>query len=410
MEKEIQELTSLVKEVQGQVEGYKSELASLKEKGVDKDGLKEFTDKIEASEKAQDALKEELAEFAANLEKNSKQESQNKSLGSQIEAGLLKSAELMKGLQEKGGNGFTPVVGLSLKAAGTMSTSNYSGGTVGLTQMEGGLALVARRSPYLRQIMNFGFTNKRYVAWAEQTARDGGAGSTAEGAAKTQADFDVVETNKIVEKITVYHKASKEMLDDIDYMGAEINNDGMSLLELKLDSLLYNGDGVTPNIKGIVTYATAFSVAASALADTITAANRFDAIRAAVWQCQAANFQPNYVLLNPIDVAVMDLTKLTDGQYVLPPFSSINGMTIAGLKVVINNGVTAGDFLVGDFTKANLRMREDVMFAVGYENDDFTKNLVTILGEMRAVHYVKAVHTTAFVKGTFTTAIAALQV
>ncbi len=45
---------------------------------------------------------------------------------------------------------------------------------------------------------------------------------------------------------------------------------------------------------------------------------------------------------------------------------------------------------------------------VGYVNDDFTKNLVTILAEMRAVHYVKSNHYGAFVKGDFATAIAAL--
>ncbi len=45
---------------------------------------------------------------------------------------------------------------------------------------------------------------------------------------------------------------------------------------------------------------------------------------------------------------------------------------------------------------------------VGYENDDFTKNLMTILVEARTVHYIKNNHLNAFVQGDFATAIAAI--
>jgi hypothetical protein len=42
---------------------------------------------------------------------------------------------------------------------------------------------------------------------------------------------------------------------------------------------------------------------------------------------------------------------------------------------------------------------------VGFVNDDFTKNLITVLAEMRATHFVKSNHYGAFVKGDFATAI-----
>ena len=50
-----------------------------------------------------------------------------------------------------------------------------------------------------------------------------------------------------------------------------------------------------------------------------------------------------------------------------------------------------------------------VAVQMGYENDDFTKNLVTILAEARAVHYVKTNHLAAFVYGDFSDAITALE-
>jgi hypothetical protein len=75
---------------------------------------------------------------------------------------------------------------------------------------------------------------------------------------------------------------------------------------------------------------------------------------------------------------------------------------------VENPGVPVGDFYVGDFTKANLRIREEMNVQVGYVNDDFTKNLVTVLCETRAAAFVKSNHYGAIVKGNFTTAKAAL--
>ena len=86
------------------------------------------------------------------------------------------------------------MVNLDIKAAGTMTiTGNYSGGTVGLSSLEQGLNRIVRRRPYLREIINVAGTTSKYVVWIEQANADGGAGMTAEGAAKSQADFDLVE-------------------------------------------------------------------------------------------------------------------------------------------------------------------------------------------------------------------------
>jgi HK97 family phage major capsid protein len=106
----------------------------------------------------------------------------------------------------------------------------------------------------------------------------------------------------------------------------------------------------------------------------------------------------------------MELIKTTQGEYTYPMiYVNANGESrIKGIPVVTNTGVTAGTFLVGDFTKSNLRMREELNIQVGFVNDDFTKNLFTILCEARATHYVKTNHYKAFVKGSFATAKTAL--
>jgi HK97 family phage major capsid protein len=292
-----------------------------------------------------------------------------------------------------------------------MTLGNYSGGTVGLSQWDPSFALVARRSPFLRQIVNVKPISKTYAAWAEQRNRDGGAGATAEGSAKTQADFDIVEANKKVEKITSYIKASRESLDDVEFLQSEINNDLMSLVNLKLDADLLSGNGTTPNLKGILEYATAFS-APTGTGNAVDNANTFDALRAALLQVELAYFQPNYIIMHPTDVALCDMIKVgaSANEYINAPFGTqFSFRSFYGVPIVANAGMTRGDILVGDFTKSNLGIREDVNISIGYDSDDFTKNLITILAEMRAVHYIKTNHTGAFVKGTISTIKTALE-
>jgi HK97 family phage major capsid protein len=352
-------------------------------------------DEIDARVKSIDAHMAEQKKFAQT--DNSK-----KSFG-EIVTSSIKADDLLKVKNNK-----SESLNFDVKAAATITTGNYSGGTVGLTSWDPSFTRVARRNPFLRQIVTVRPVSDKYVAWAEQANRDGGAGNTAEGAAKSQADFDIVETSKLVEKITAYTKASKESLADISFLQSEINNDLLSLIELKLDTDLLMGSGVSPVMKGINEYATAF--AAGGLANSMTPANEFDVLRAAIYQVENAYHQPSYILLNPIDVAKIDMLKDANNNYLTHNAGSqFMFRAFYGVPVIANNGVTAGSFFVGDFSKSNLGIREEVNIQIGYENDDFTKNLVTILAEMRAVHYIKTNHTAAIVKGTFAVGKAVLD-
>lgn len=355
-------------------------------------------DEVDARVKAIDAHLAEQKKFAQD------QSNGQKNFGELVADELKSKASDIQRLSAKEINS----VNMAIKAAATMTRGNYSGGTVGLTTWDPSFALVPRRNPFLRQIVNVRPVSTQYVAWAEQANRDGGAGQTAEGAAKSQADFDIVEANKKVEKITAYTKVSKEALADISFLQSEINSDLLSLINLKLDTDLLMGGGVSPAMKGINEYATAF--AAGGLANSMTPATELDVLRAAIWQVENAYFQPNYILLNPIDVAKIDMLKDGNDNYLTHQAAGqFMFKSFYGLPVIANNVVTAGSFFVGDFSKSNLGIREEVNIQVGFENDDFTKNLVTILAEMRAVHYIKSNHTAAIVKGTFASAKSVLD-
>lgn len=324
------------------------------------------------------------------------------SLGEMLES---KKSELSAKRKQNGGS----FLEFEIKAAANMTIgTNYSGGTVGLTTWDSEIARPPQRRPFLRQLVSNRPVSSLYVAWAEMANRDGAADTVAEGAKKPQIDFDIVEASKKVEKIAAFIKASKESLDDIPYLRSEINQELGEQINLKLDQQIYSGDGTTPNLKGIITYAPTISVVGLPFATGVVTPNRADALVVAEAVVQNSLYTPNYALVNPLDLAMMRLSKNADGDSVNQVYVADNFLMVGGLRIVANTGVPVGNFLVGDFSKDILGIREELNIQIGYENDDFTKNLVTILGEMRAVNYIKSQHVNAFVKGVFATVITAI--
>lgn len=315
---------------------------------------------------------------------------------------LAEKANELKAMKEKSGAS----VQITLKAAGTMALSTNTTGQIPQAEREAGITRIVRRNPFILELVNVGTIMSNVWEWVEQKNADGGAAMTAEGAAKSQADFDLVVASANVKKVTAYIKVTKEMLDDVELMRSEIDQELTELINLKIDEQLLNGTGLTVNLTGITTNATAWAAGAFALA--IPTPTNYDVLATAINQVRVNLFEPTYIVLHPTDVTRMKLSKGSDGHYVLPPFTSIDGTNVEGIRVVANTGVAIDKFLVGDFSKSGVRFKEGLTINVGYENDDFTKNLVTILAEARLVQRVKSNHYGAFVYGDFSDAVTAL--
>ena len=315
---------------------------------------------------------------------------------------LAEKAEDLKAMKEKSGAS----VQITLKAAGTMALSTNVTGQVPQAERESGITRIVKRNPFILQLVNVGTIMSNVWEWVEQKNLDGGSAMTAEGAAKSQADFDLVVASANVKKVTAYIKVTKEMLDDVELMRSEIDQELTELINLKIDDQLLNGSGLTVNLTGITTNATAWAAGPFALA--IPSPSKWDVLRTAINQVRVNLFEPNYIVMHPSDVTAMELSKDSTGQYIMPPFAALDGTIVSGIRVIANTGVTIDKFLVGDFSKSGVRFKEGLTINVGYENDDFTKNLVTILAEARLVHRVKSNHYGAFVYGDFSDAITAL--
>lgn len=297
-------------------------------------------------------------------------------------------------------------VNFVLKAVGNMALTTNTTGQIPQAEREAGITRIVRRQPYILDLVNVGTIMSNLWEWVEQKNQEGGSAMTAEGAKKSQTDFDLVLASASVKKVTAFIKVTKEMLDDVNLLRAEIDQELTELINLRIDDQVLSGVGTGDNLTGIMQNATAWAAGSFAL--TVPTPNNADVLRVAINQAMVNQFQPNYIVLHPSDATAMDLDKGSDGHYALPPFATIDGRIISGVPVVMNTGQTQGTFLVGDFTKSAVRFKEGLTINVGYENDDFTKNFVTILAEARLVHRVKSNHYGAFIKGTFSAAITAL--
>lgn len=297
-------------------------------------------------------------------------------------------------------------VNFVLKAVGNMALTTNTTGQIPQAEREAGITRIVRRQPYILDLVNVGTIMSNLWEWVEQKNQEGGSAMTAEGAKKSQTDFDLVLASASVKKVTAFIKVTKEMLDDVNLLRAEIDQELTELINLRIDDQVLSGVGTGDNLTGIMQNATAWAAGSFAL--TVPVPNNADVLRVAINQAMVNQFQPNYIVLHPSDATAMDLDKGSDGHYALPPFATIDGRIISGVPVVMNVGQTEGTFLVGDFTKSAVRFKEGLTINVGYENDDFTKNFVTILAEARLVHRVKSNHYGAFIKGTFSAAKTAL--
>lgn len=139
-----------------------------------------------------------------------------------------------------------------------------------------------------------------------------------------------------------------------------------------------------------------------------TNANTMDAIRAVIGYMRSGLLVGAItVFMNPIDTANMDMAKATSsGVYQIPPFVTASGRQIAGATIVEDYNIPVGSFQAAFLQYYRILIYKDFTITWGWENDDFTKNLVTAVGEMRIHQFFNDIYTGAFIFDTFANVIA----
>ena len=390
--KKQEELNSLVeaKASKEDIDSMKEELAGIHAKQYDQ---------LNAVLKAQGVMFKKLSVKEVEEPKSFKD-----ALKSNLE-GNLEGLKTLKNSSSANDN-----VKFNIKAVGDMSIAGNTTGQIPQALRIAGLNEIPSRTVRLLDIVSGGAISSNLVEWVYQANQEGTAGQTVEGAVKNQIDFDLIVGSQKVEKTTAFITVTDEMIDDVDFMQTAIQNELTKELLKAVEAQVYGGSGVSPQMNGIKTVATAF--AGGTFAGIVDNANEVDVLTVAMDQIMLANQDaPNYIFMNPSDVTALKMVKVssTDKRYVERLAMVAGDLSLDGTPIIPTTLVTAGEYLIGDFTKSFVLNKQAIAIEIGYNADNFVKNYKTIRAEWRGVTFVKNNDRTAFVTGVFATDKAVLE-
>lgn len=335
-----------------------------------------------AKEKADEALLKlnQLGEQIATLEQKAARDNGKADRAKSIGEQLVES----EGFQSWQASSFSKSArgaDIRIKATLTSATTDAAGSVgdaINQTRVPGILPLPQRRMT-VRDLLTPGQMDGNTLEYVKETGFTNSAAPVAEAAAKPESDvkLDLVTTSAKV--IAHWMKASKQVLSDISQLRSMIDQRLLYGLAYAEELQILSGDGTGQNLNGIIPQASAYS--AQFVVDGETA---IDTIRLAMLQAALAEYPASGTILHPSDWARIETTKDSNGRYIIGNPQGALAPTLWGLPVVPTQAITVDKFLVGAFRLgAQIFDRWDARVEAGYVNDDFTKNLVTILGEER---------------------------
>ena len=283
-----------------------------------------------------------------------------------IQALLQEKAEGLKQIKDRAVNN------VGFKAAGTMlSTTNVTGNT---TMLPPPTVSFIQNPPINEVSTIFAKLPKILISTptlvlADQVDGTESASSTTQGNAKTQVDFSVTASSSIpMRKLTGYVKVSRELVDDIPFMDYQITQFlRKKLTDAITDYILTELAGMSPTTTvGSLTSGSTLSYDLHILPIVTEQMKQLTGYNMDTW------------------IGGIDVVSKMYGQ-------CVNNHPAPGIDYWISKGQTdlfsshqSSGYLTGiDSMMFPVYIYKDIEVSVGYENDDFTKNLATIRGECR---------------------------
>jgi HK97 family phage major capsid protein len=283
-----------------------------------------------------------------------------------IADGIAKGYEEIKAAVRNNGKGFT--YELDQKAVGTMTISNNLTGSV-YTSYVDNPALRSYVNPHLRSVFNIIPVSTGSVSFprGNTPVGEGSFGKQTEGSAKPAVDYDLTVVNTALSFIAGYAKVSRQMIDDLPFLQAYLQQSLIEDFQKAEDTYYLN------------------AIAASATAGSSSGANTAEKFIDYLAQLGALNWTANLALTTHAGWAGLLKTKGSD--YSVPGGMVIdqNGnVRIAGVPVVPHSLVTASKIYVMDTTKFAIAQQSGLSVrSTEFDQDDFIKNLITFRCEAR---------------------------
>ena len=356
-----------------------------------------ISDYVKNIQKQANACEAELKEI--KKQKGIKPESTQDQIKSLVESDEFKSAV-------KNANKAQFVI----KAANDLLTSDWTAdsGTVGLPQLD--IPGVTRHPWKANPI--YAAVNKRTVAmehevrYTEELTRSDAAATKAEGSQYAQSGATWIAKKLDFYDVGHYVKATRENLEDAQFARETMNDLLYNGLLRALEYKLLLGTG-SSDIKGLSVYAKTFAkptglnAVANATIDNVLRAAKLQVAQGySATDTNKMGYPANVGLIGPATMANRELEKDSVGR----PFISYGSpANVAGMSILESWDLTetadSQTYLVGDFSKATLFLKRNLIIETGLDGNDFTYGMMTMRASVRGGLLVKNLETYAFVYG-----------
>lgn len=281
--------------------------------------------------------------------------------------GLLEQRALIQGGSASSGGGFV--------------TPDYQPGFIDIRQrMLTVLDLISdipTSSDTISYVREDVFTNNAAMT-AEATATTGTSGTKPESALAYSRQTATVKT------LAHWIPVTNRMLADAPAIRGVIDARLLLGLDLTLETQILSGDGTGENFTGL-------NVASGVLTQAMGSDTNIDAIFKAMIKVMVSGLlYPNATVVHPLQYQNIRLTResqatATQGGYLLGPPGMIGTPTLWGNPLVLSLGQAVGTIDVADWSSQTMNLfdREEATVRMGFINDQFVRNMQTLLAELR---------------------------
>lgn len=203
----------------------------------------------------------------------------------------------------------------------------------------------------LLDVIPAGTTMSDTVEWQKESTWTNNAAETAEGSDAPESALAFTTDTSAVQDITHFLPSTKRALADAGQAASLIDNRLVSGVRIRLQSQIVNGNGTSPNLRGMLNVS-------GILTQAIGTDSRSDAIHKAITKIRIqgeGSYQPRYIGLHPTDWESIQLEKATTGSYYFGGPSGANTAgTVWGLLPVVSTVFSQGTAVVFDETQMQL--------------------------------------------------------
>lgn len=262
---------------------------------------------------------------------------------------------------------------VSSAAAATVASGGV--GSPGLAAMIGAQHALSQRPA--------GGTNT--LVYSRYTGIEGGAAvQAAEGDAKAALKPTFSEITQSAITIAAHTIMSRQAMSDSAELTGAVELTLQRGLASQLDNVVMLGS-VAPAWPGLLSLAPATPTAA--LGD----ANLADCATEAAMYMAGSGFAADTVILSPEEWHALQVLKMMTDEYYSGSMFGPLPTTLRGFKTIVSPTMPLGQVMVLDSRYLELLICDDLAIEVGYIDDQFTKNLATVLGELRVIPTLRAI-------------------